>query len=333
MRRILIIQTASLGDVVLATPLVEKLHAFYPKTRIDFLVKYGNEALLRGHPFIHHVMVWDKMEKKYHHLLELLQLIREEKYDMVLTVQRFASSGFLTAFSGAKQRIGFGKNPFSLFFTRRVKHKIGKGKNNPHEVERNLKLIEHITDKSFFKPRLYPSKHDDAFVSQFKTGKYITLSPASLWFTKQYPKEKWSEFVAALDDDLRVYFLGSEKERVLSDEIIKESGHANSLNLCGKLTLLQSASLMRHAVMNYTNDSAPLHLASAVNAPVAAVFCSTVPEFGFGPLSDVSYVIQTNKELRCRPCGLHGKKKCPEKHFDCAYSIDKKQLLACLQVK
>ena len=333
MKRILIIQTASLGDVVLATPLAEKLHAFYPHTRIDFLVKYGNESLLRKHPFIHHVMVWDKTEKKYNHLLELLQLIREEKYDMVVNVQRFASSGFLTAFSGAKRRIGFSKNPFSPFFTKRVKHKIGKGKNNPHEVERNLKLIEHLTDTSFFMPRLYPTQHDDAFVSQFKTSKYITLSPASLWFTKQYPKEKWTEFVAALDDDLRVYFLGSEKDKALSGEIIEQSGHSNSLILCGKLTLLQSAALMRQAVMNYTNDSAPLHLASSVNAPVASVFCSTVPEFGFGPLSDASYVIQTNKELRCRPCGLHGKKKCPEKHFDCAYSIDKNQLLVCLQVK
>ncbi len=331
MKKILIIQTASLGDVVLATPLVEKLHAFYPHLRIDFLVKYGNESLLRGHPFIRQVMVWDKTEKKYGHLRELLQIIREERYDMVVNVHRFASSGFLTAFSGAPQRIGFGKNPFSLFFTKRIKHKIGKGNNNPHEAERNLKLIEHLTDSSFYPPRLYPSQHDEAYVSQFKTSRYITVSPASLWFTKQFPAEKWAEFIAGLDEDLRVYFLGSEQDKALSGEIIKQSGHANSLNLCGKLTLLQSAALMREAAMNYTNDSAPMHLASSVNAPVAAVFCSTVPGFGFGPLSEKSFVIETNKELRCRPCGVHGRKKCPEKHFDCAFSIDKKQLSACLR--
>ncbi len=330
MKRILIIQTASLGDVVLATPLVEKLHSFFPDSRIDFLLKYGNESLLRGHPYIKHVMVWDKTEKKYEHLWELLKIIRQEKYDLVVNVQRFASSGFLTVFSGAKHTTGFKKNPFSLFFGKRISHKIGADKNSPHEVERNLKLIEHLTGDAFFKPALYPSKHDYAFVSQFKTRRFITVSPASLWFTKQYPKEKWVEFIKDIDEDLTVYFLGGESDRKLCDEIMELSAHKNSLNLAGKLSLLQSAALMKDAVMNYTNDSAPMHLCSAVNAPVAAVFCSTVPQFGFGPLSEKSFVIETEQNLRCRPCGLHGLKRCPEKHFECAMSINKNQLLSCI---
>jgi ADP-heptose:LPS heptosyltransferase len=73
--------------------------------------------------------------------------------------------------------------------------------------------------------------------------------------------------------------------------------------------------------MNFTNDSAPMHLASAMNAPVTAVFCSTIPEFGFGPLSDDSMIIQTEEQLECRPCGLHGHEQCPEKTFNCAYTI------------
>ena len=70
--------------------------------------------------------------------------------------------------------------------------------------------------------------------------------------------------------------------------------------------------------MTFTNDSAPLHFASAVNAPVTAIFCSTIPEFGFGPLSDVAHTIETEEKLLCRPCGLHGKKACPQGHFKCA---------------
>jgi heptosyltransferase-2 len=330
-KRILIIQTASLGDVILATPLIEKLHRFYPGSRIDFLLKYGNESLLRGHPYLKHVMVWDKNEKKYGHLLELLKIIRQEKYDLVVNAQRFVSSGLLTAFSKAKHTTGFKKNPLSLLFTKRVSHKIGVTGNNPHETERNLKLIEHLTDKTFFKPVLYPSQHDYALVSQYKTHKFITVSPASLWFTKQYPKEKWVEFIKDLDDDLTVYFLGGENDRALCDEIMELSGHKNSLNLAGKLTLLQSAALMKDAAMNYTNDSAPMHLCSAVNAPVAAIFCSTVPQFGFGPLSEKSLVIETGQHLKCRPCGIHGRKSCPEKHFECAMSINKNQLLSCIQ--
>lgn len=74
--------------------------------------------------------------------------------------------------------------------------------------------------------------------------------------------------------------------------------------------------------MNYVNDSAPMHLCSAVNAPVTAIYCSTIPEFGFGPLSDNSHILQTKEKLSCRPCGLHGFKSCPEKHFKCAWGIE-----------
>ena len=74
--------------------------------------------------------------------------------------------------------------------------------------------------------------------------------------------------------------------------------------------------------MNYVNDSAPLHIASAMNAPVTAYFCSTLPSFGFGPLSDNANVIQTKQTLECRPCGLHGKRKCPQQHFNCGHQIE-----------
>ena len=327
MKKILIIQTASLGDVILSTPLIEKLHHYYVDAKIDFLLKYGYEGVLRRHPYLHHVIVWDKTEKKYERLLELISIIRENKYDLVVNVQRFASSGLMTILSGAEMKIGFSKNPFSLFFTKRIKHHIGTSENNPHETERNLKLIEHITDSSIFSIKLYPSKNDMAKVSQFKTKKYITVSPGSLWFTKQFPEEKWIDFISSLDKDIAVYMLGSPKEKPLCDRILSNSKHQNSLNLASKLTFLESSALMREAVMNYVNDSAPMHMASAMNAPVAAVFCSTVPEFGFGPMSEDSHIIQTKDIMKCRPCGLHGLRKCPEKHFNCANTIETEQLL------
>jgi len=87
---------------------------------------------------------------------------------------------------------------------------------------------------------------------------------------------------------------------------------------------------MKYAVMNYVNDSAPMHFASAVNAPVTAIYCSTLPSFGFGPLSDRSFIVERQGELYCRPCGLHGKKACPEGHFRCALEIKEEQLIEML---
>lgn len=326
MRRFLIIQTASLGDVILATPLIEKLHHYFPGARIDFLLKDGYQPLLRNHPYISNLIAWDKKEKKYGNLKEIIQFVREQHYDSVINIQRFASSGLITVLSGAKSKIGFRKNPFSVFYSHKVKHVLNE-KGGMHEVDRNLRLIENLTDGKTFPVKLYPTKHDDAKMSQYKTHAYITVSPGSLWFTKTFPEDKWVEFISSVNETMYVYLLGSEQERNLCDRIINQSGRVNCLNLAGKLSFLESAALMKDAQMNYVNDSAPMHLASSVNAPVTAVFCSTVPEFGFGPLSDRSFIVQTKKELACRPCGIHGRKKCPEHHFDCAYTIDNEQLL------
>lgn len=323
--KFLVIQTASIGDVILATPVIEKLHYHFPDASIDFLVKTGNETLFSGHPFLHSVLVWDKSEKKYKNYRILLRIIRDNQYDCVINLQRFASTGFMTLYSGAKTTIGFNKNPFSPFFTHRTKHTIRLG--NRHETGRNLDLVRIITDKKPFPVKLYPTKHDEARMSQYKTIPYITISPASLWFTKQYPPEKWIEFIQSIEKSLAIYFLGSGKDASLCDRIIHDSGHKQSINLAGKLNFLESAVLMRDAGMNFMNDSAPVHLASAVNAPSTAIFCSTVPEFGFGPLSENSAVVQTSLDLYCKPCGLHGFAKCPEKHFKCALTIDKDDLI------
>lgn len=327
MNKILIIQTASLGDVILSTPLIEKLHHFYPNAHIDFLLKYGYEGILRKHPKLRHVIVWDKTEKKYKHLKELIKIIRGNNYDLVVNIQRFLSSGLITVLSGAKMKVGFSKNPLSLFFTKRFVHRISTSAISPHEIKRNLQLIEHLTDSSSFPVKLYPSKHDMALVSQYKTKKYITVSPGSLWFTKQFPEDSWVDFMSSIEEDIVVYLLGSPKERPLCDRIIEKSNHLLSLNMAGKLTFLESAALIRDAVMNYVNDSAPMHMASAMNASVAAIYCSTVPEYGFGPLSDNAHIIQTEEQLDCKPCGLHGLKKCPKKHFNCALTIKNEQLL------
>jgi heptosyltransferase-2 len=364
LQKFLIIQTAFIGDVVLATPLIEKLHAFFPEAQIDFLLRKGNESLLLNHPFLHEVLIWEKQKRKRRNLFHLIRRIRKNRYDKVINVQRFAATGLLTAFSGAKETIGFDKNPFSSLFSRKISHIVGEGI-NLHETERNLALIRHFTDPSYFRPVLYPSEMDFDFIKAFTSGKFITVSPASVWFTKQYPAEQWVSFIRNISLDYRVLLLGGPGD-VPVCESIRESAEQEWINagrsevaggddqaarrpgrmeekagqkkggvrqieiLAGKLTFLQSAALMKAAGMNYVNDSAPLHFASAMNAPVTAVYCSTVPEFGFGPLSDIRFIVQHTEPLYCRPCGLHGYKACPEGHFRCAREIGYGQLLNTL---
>lgn len=327
MKKILVIQTAFTGDVVLATAILEKLHCFFPGAQLDFLVRKGNEGLLKDHPFIHETIVWNKKENKKKNLFNIFKNIRKEKYDAVINLQRFASTGLLTAFSRAKQKIGFDKNPFSFLFTQKIKHDLSS---NKHEVERNNELIEHLTDGSFTKPRLYPSLKNFDEISKFTLQPYVCMMPASVWFTKQYPFEKWIDLIENFPAEYTIYLLGGKDDLPLCEKIKSEVTSKAVEVLAGQLNFLSSAALMKGAAMNYTNDSAPLHFASAVDAPVTSIFCSTVPAFGFYPLASKSFIVETKEILACRPCSLHGLKACPLGHFKCAYTIETNQLLSTL---
>lgn len=330
MRKILLIQTAFIGDVVLATALQEKIHLAYPETEIHWLVRQGNDILFHQHPFVKKVWVWNKQKNKYTELLNLIPAIRKERFDIVINLQRFAATGLLTALSGAKTTIGFDKNPFSRFFTKSVPHQIASLQSAIHETDRNQLLIADLTDATPARPRLYPTKAHYQKVASYQTEPYIILAPASVWFTKQFPVHQWVKLLEALPQSYSVYLLGAPGDRKMCDEIIRLASVNKATNLCGMLNLLESAALQEKATMNYVNDSAPMHFASAMNAPVTAIYCSTLPQFGFGPLSSNSHIVETTETLSCRPCGLHGKMACPEKHFQCAYSITIQQLLNSL---
>ncbi len=327
MQKFLVIQTAFTGDVVLATAIIEKLHRFFPGAQIDLLVRKGNEGLLHDHPFLHETLIWNKKEKKNRNLFSLLKKIRNTKYDTVINLQRFASTGILTAFSGAKEKIGFDKNPLSFLFTKKVKHDITNGK---HEVERNNQLIEHITDNSFTKPRLYPANKNYDEIKKYAGTPYVCMMPASVWFTKQYPLDKWVDLTNRFPAEYNIYLLGGKEDAMLCEEIKSVSGNTKIEVFAGRLNFLSSVALMKNAAMNYTNDSAPLHFASAVDAPVTSIFCSTVPGFGFYPVSSKSFIVETKEILSCRPCSLHGLRACPLGHFKCARTIGTSQLLSPL---
>jgi heptosyltransferase-2 len=328
MKKILVIQTAFIGDVVLATSLIENLHQQFPEVKIDILVRKGNESLFQSHPFLNQVLVWDKKNNKYQNWVGLLFKIRSSQYDLVLNAQRFAATGAWTAFSKAKIKIGFDKNPFSFLFTHSVLHQFSE--KGQHEIDRNHQLLSSLFLTKVAMPKLYPTASDELAVSSYQQTPYLCIAPASVWFTKQFSIEKWVDLINEIPFKGPIYLIGGPGDKLLCDQILQKINRKLVVNLAGRLSFLASAALQKKAVLNYVNDSAPMHFASAVNAPVVAVYCSTLPNFGFGPLSDGSFIVQTNEALACRPCGIHGKKQCPLKHFDCAKTIKMDQLIAPL---
>lgn len=315
-KKILVIQTAFLGDVILATAILEKIKFHHPNSSVDFLIRKGNEGIFENNPILNTLYIWDK-SNKIKDFFRIIKLLRIEKYDAVVNCQRFFTSGLFTIFSASNYTVGFSKNPLSWFFTKRFPHRF----DGTHEVERNQQLIADFTDFNFIKPKVYPKE-------QLKVSeKYITISPGSVWATKQFPKEKWVAFIASLPKEIAIYLLGSKADIEISDWIKAQSNRENISIKAGQLSLIESAAWMKSAEMNYVNDSAPLHLASAVNAPTCAIFCSTSPSFGYGPLASNAKIVETSKKLSCKPCGIHGKKKCPQNHFDCGHTIEIEKLL------
>ena len=345
MHRILVIQTAFIGDVVLATALLQNLHAAYPAATIDILVRQGADELFTDHPYINEVHVWDKKKNKYQHLFQIIQTIRRIKYDVVINVQRYLATGIITVLSGAKKTIGFHKNPLSFLFSETVKHQFGAAADaaeraaaqnsnsaSLHETSRNHALLASLTTAPVAKPALYPSAANFAAVQKWQGAPYICMSPGSVWETKKMPAQNWIDLINAVPTNYTIYLMGAPNETALCAEILSGSSREGVINIAGQLNLLEAAALIKGARLNYVNDSAPMHLASATGAPVAAIYCSTIPAFGYGPLSSVQFIVETLEHLPCKPCGLHGKKACPQGHFNCGHSITTAQLLAPLSL-
>ncbi len=344
MKKFLVIQTAFIGDAVLATALLEKLHAFYPDAMIDLVVRKGNDGLFtpssspggggkctiaHTHPFLRKLFAWDKRTDKTRNLFKLIGELRKERYDHVINCQRFFSTGLMTVLAKGAEKVGYDKSPMAPFFSRSVEHVIPTGQDGDvgdgrHEVDRLNALIEHLTDKSRPLPKLYPTAQDQQAAA--RSGKYVCIAPTSVWFTKQWPEEKWIELIRLLPPEVNVFLVGAPGDAEACSRIAQRAGRGEVL--AGRLSLLATAHLMEGAVMNYVNDSAPLHIASAMNAPVTAVFCSTVPAFGFGPLRANGRAVETTEELDCRPCGSHGHKSCPKGHFKCALRISAERIVA-----
>ena len=316
-KKFLIIQTAFIGDVILATPIINNLYNCGIPIEIDVLVKKENASVLKNHKQINAIFTLDK-SSKLRSSLTLIRRFRKNKYDVVLNLHRFASSGIITAFSGASTRIGFDKNPLSIFYTKKYKHSIGDG---THEVDRNLQLIKDWVKRPNRMPNLELNGKDSKQVIKYQDTPYICLAPSSVWATKEAPAGIWIKTINEAPISIkRFYLLGAPGDFEKCENIKVAIKNKRVINLCGKLNLRASASLMAEAAMNYVNDSAPLHLASSVNAPVSAFFCSTSPSFGFGPLSEDSEIIEVTN-LACKPCGLHGHKICPKGHFKCGKNL------------
>ena len=320
--RVLVLQTAFLGDVVLASPIAEEIKKAHPSWQIDFLTIPQAASLVDNNPNISEVLEYDKRGRNsgIKGFFKMVREIETGAYDLAIVPHRSIRSAALVKLAGIPKRIGFDKSAGSFLFTEIIKYD-----NNRHEVDRNLKLLNSIIDSPIEGyPRLYPTAEDDQKASETlsKNGinsekPLVALAPGSIWKTKRWPIEKYEELAGKLiKDGVSVVIIGGKDDIPL----LKDSVFDGTLSLAGELTLMESAAILKKCDVLVTNDSAPMHFAVGVETPVVAIFGATAPKFGFYPYNKDDIVV--DRELPCRPCAIHGGTKCPIGTFECMLDID-----------
>lgn len=327
-QRIVVFQTAFLGDVILTLPLIQILKRNFPSSEIDVVTTPVASSLLYNHPSISHVIQYDKRktQRGISGIISLAQKLRLLQYDAAVVPHRSFRSATVIALSGIKERIGFSNASGKFFYNHIVEYVKSK-----HEIERNYALLSpfgiRVNQKEL--PSLYPSLNDINTVNKFlfereilQQESLVAIAPGSVWNTKRWLIERYVQLAHMLaDDGAEVVIIGGKEDVELGRAIREAARHKKIHDATGKLTLLQSAELIGRCKVLVSNDSAPLHIGVAMRTPVVAIFGATVPEFGFGPYGKNDVVVET-KGLPCRPCAIHGGKKCPIGTFECMKKIE-----------
>jgi len=324
-KKILVIQTAFLGDVILSTPFFRALAHVFPGAQVDVVTIPSTRSLLQYHPGIHRIWTLNKRNlfRKGMDFFRLVHAFRKEKYDLAFSLQLHLTSSFLLLASGIPVRVGFSRQKF---LTHPIQ--IPKGLS---VRERYLYLLSPWVHSSldshtelFWSDKENQSAQE-IFEKWHRAGRpAIGIAPGSIWPTKRWPFEYYRILVEKLSfENIDIFLVGGPEDFSLCEKV---KGKSEAVNLAGKLSILESAALLQKLDLLVTNDSAPMHMANAVGTKVIAIFGPTVRRFGCYPYREEDEVLEV--DLPCRPCSKHGGKRCPQGHFRCMRDIAPEKVVA-----
>ena len=323
----LVIQTAFLGDVVLTTPLLEALAARHGP--VDVVTTPAAAPLIETHPAVRRVIPYDKKgrDRGLGGLYRLARALRAERYECAYLPHRSLRTALAAWLARIPQRVGFDDGWRSLYTDVRGRPKHG------HEIDRVLALAGVAMHRA--RPTLHVTLADRAATEGFLREhgireRFVALAPGSIWGSKRWPY--YRELAERLAGRVEILLVGGPEDAGLAAEItaaVARSG-GRAVSGCGRLTVRQAAEAIRRAAVLVTNDSAPLHLAQAVDTPTVAIFGSTVPSFGFGPRGPRDQVVEVDG-LPCRPCSAHGPPSCPLGHHLCMKSLSVQDVLHAIE--
>ncbi len=322
MSRALVIQTAWLGDVILTLPLLEKAAALHHQ--VDVLVTPAAKPLVETHPYVERVLTFDKRrtQRGLGGLLYTARTLRQNRYRVAYLPHSSLRSALLAWLAGVPVRIGFEDTPARWLYTEAKKREGGD------QAEKLASLVPGPRTPPL---RIWLAERDRAAATRklwaagIRTEPFVVLAPGSARATKRWPY--YRELAMALASRIAVAVVGQERDRLF----FPAEGRTvfQLADLCGLLTLRESAAVIERAALAVVNDSAPMHLAAALGTPVVAVFGPTHPQLGFAPRGEEHRVVQL--DLPCRPCSPHGGDRCPLGHHRCMRDLSAAEVLSAVE--
>jgi len=312
--KVLIIRFSSLGDVVLATSVVESILSSDSSSEIFLLTKEEYASLFQNDPRLKVLSFQSNIGniKQIAQLWRTAKVLRQTKFDLVLDLQRNPRSLLLRLLSGSKRVVAYRKGHLQR---RSFVRKKNFEKPYTHAVDRyNVALKEAGIPISTRLPKLFLSQEEERLARDFlqERGVSLTRPLVGIHFGAKHPAKEWGDEkfaevtgMLAKEVDLNVLVIPS-KEDLSQEKLFREGGR--NIFWTGALSLRELKAVISCCEVLICNDSGVMHVAVGLGVPAVAVFGPTHPCLGFYPLGEDDILLSSYEY--CSPCSLHGEEKC-----------------------
>lgn len=325
-KKILVVRTDRIGDVVLSTPALTALRENYPQSHIAVMVSPYTREIVEGNPYIDEVIVYDKdkLDKGLFGFWSFVRKLKRKSFDLAVILHTKKRTNLIAYLAGIPRRIGYQDKKFGFLLTDKIEDTRPLGLK--HEVDYCLDVLEKIgiraTDKATY---VAIKKEDLAWADKIlescgisKNDKVVCLHPGASCVSKRWLTVRFIELAKKLvkAHSAKIIIVASAKDTAIAEKIAKNI--EGSINLSGKTTLSKLAAVLKRSALFISNDSGPVHIASAVGTPVISIFGRNqagLSPIRWGPIGRRDKYL--HKDVGCAVCLAH---KC-KIGFECLKAI------------
>lgn len=333
-KRIIIVRMDRVGDLILSTPAIKAVRGAYPDSHIALLVRPYTKEAVDGNPYVNEIITYDKSngEKGLLGKIKFIVGLRNKRFDLAIILHPKNSSHVFAFLAGIPERLGYDKK-MGMLLTKKVPHTKQYGLR--HEIDYTLGLLRYIgivsSDKNLHMPvnRSSEERIKDLFDKNGISQKdlVITIHPAASCISRRWALERFakvSDMLAEKHGAKIVIISGPGSDKIMGDKVAKLM-KSEPLNLSGKTSISDIASVLRRSKLLVSNDSGPVHISCAVGTPVISIFSrknrGISPE-RWRPVGKRDIVL--HKDVGCEICLAHNCKRA----FKCLDAISVEEVLS-----